>query len=338
MRRSWSASMPSWAAVRACCHGSLLFACGHACICWRGRRPACQSVGHGCVGGWLGRRGAAARPAGRATCGRCWRPPALQPPQARLTRPNLCWHGPHRVRTSHPPPPPLAGDVILGRSQEELAALMASLGQPAYRAKQLRDGVMQASVEGMVGAACCPASPLVLVGSVCRGLRLPQQRRRRLLQRAASAAPQQLAHAADLCAAVLLRYRCRAPRAYWTSPRCPRTCARSWRSGCARRLPACFAAQRAARAALGQAAAWRAPQACSHAIAGPPPITPPACRPCRCRRACAPGAACCTTRWRPPTAPASSCCSWPTGAWWRRCAQLPVGRPKAGALAVASFC
>ncbi|PRW33242.1 ribosomal RNA large subunit methyltransferase N isoform A [Chlorella sorokiniana] len=35
------------------------------------------------------------------------------------------------------------GEVILGRTLEELAALMASLGQPAYRAKQLRDGVMQ---------------------------------------------------------------------------------------------------------------------------------------------------------------------------------------------------
>ncbi|KAL4440001.1 hypothetical protein ABPG75_003002 [Micractinium tetrahymenae] len=35
------------------------------------------------------------------------------------------------------------GEVILGRTQEELAALMAAVGQPAYRAKQLRDGVMQ---------------------------------------------------------------------------------------------------------------------------------------------------------------------------------------------------
>lgn len=41
-----------------------------------------------------------------------------------------------------------AGEVILGRSMEELAALMASLGQPAYRAKQLRDGVMQARGPG----------------------------------------------------------------------------------------------------------------------------------------------------------------------------------------------
>ncbi|KAI3431690.1 hypothetical protein D9Q98_004736 [Chlorella vulgaris] len=35
------------------------------------------------------------------------------------------------------------GEVILGRSQEELVALLAAVGQPAYRAKQLRDGVMQ---------------------------------------------------------------------------------------------------------------------------------------------------------------------------------------------------
>lgn len=41
-----------------------------------------------------------------------------------------------------------AGEVILGRTLEELSALMASLGQPAYRAKQLRDGVMQASRGG----------------------------------------------------------------------------------------------------------------------------------------------------------------------------------------------
>jgi adenine C2-methylase RlmN of 23S rRNA A2503 and tRNA A37 len=32
--------------------------------------------------------------------------------------------------------------VILGRSAEELAALVAALGEPAYRARQLRDGVL----------------------------------------------------------------------------------------------------------------------------------------------------------------------------------------------------
>lgn len=36
----------------------------------------------------------------------------------------------------------VGSEVILGRTQEELAALMKSLEQPAYRAKQLRDGVM----------------------------------------------------------------------------------------------------------------------------------------------------------------------------------------------------
>ncbi|PSC68805.1 ribosomal RNA large subunit methyltransferase N [Micractinium conductrix] len=35
------------------------------------------------------------------------------------------------------------GEVILGRSQEELVALMASMGQPAFRAKQMRDAVLQ---------------------------------------------------------------------------------------------------------------------------------------------------------------------------------------------------
>jgi hypothetical protein len=34
-------------------------------------------------------------------------------------------------------------EVILGRSLEELQALVAASGQPTYRAKQLRDGVMQ---------------------------------------------------------------------------------------------------------------------------------------------------------------------------------------------------
>ena len=35
-----------------------------------------------------------------------------------------------------------AGDVILARSAEELVALAAADGQPAYRGKQLMDGVM----------------------------------------------------------------------------------------------------------------------------------------------------------------------------------------------------
>ena len=36
--------------------------------------------------------------------------------------------------------------MILGRTLEELSALMAAVGQPAYRAKQLRDGVLQVSL------------------------------------------------------------------------------------------------------------------------------------------------------------------------------------------------
>ncbi len=36
-----------------------------------------------------------------------------------------------------------AGEVVLGRSLEELQVLVKAAGQPAFRAKQLRDGVLQ---------------------------------------------------------------------------------------------------------------------------------------------------------------------------------------------------
>ena len=44
--------------------------------------------------------------------------------------------------------------MILGRTQEELGGMMAALGQPAFRAKQIRDAVMQAR-SGVVWRRLC---------------------------------------------------------------------------------------------------------------------------------------------------------------------------------------
>ena len=38
---------------------------------------------------------------------------------------------------------PCAGNILLGKSVEELAALSVSLGQPRYRGKQIFDGLLQ---------------------------------------------------------------------------------------------------------------------------------------------------------------------------------------------------
>lgn len=66
--------------------------------------------------------------------------PSLQtrPESSSTTRKAAAQHGKQQQNTDHPR---TAGTVLLGASGEALTALAAADGQPAYRGKQLADGV-----------------------------------------------------------------------------------------------------------------------------------------------------------------------------------------------------
>ena len=72
------------------------------------------------------------------------RPPSRLESTICHTHTTALTHRSHTTRCAASGPAP-AGEVILGRSLEELSALMAAVGQPAYRAKQLREGVLKVS-------------------------------------------------------------------------------------------------------------------------------------------------------------------------------------------------
>lgn len=230
---------------------------------------------------------------------------------------------------------------------------MASLGQPAYRAKQLRDGVMQASRRlnslHSGGPGLCSLHP----AAAWRAWLAPPA----AWPVCACGGPVLQAQCARTAPARLLKPHCwrpccaagRAQRARHHDPFQGPAGAAGRAGGCCR-LPAVAAQGCTAAAAcrLGACASESKPCQASGAWALPrrAGVLLPTCLFCSLlaaspARACARAAPCCITRWRRRTAPASSCCSWQTAGWWRRCGGRPRsplpcswrrhGRPRAAA-------